>query len=85
MKVFREIDLQDFEPWSGAKQTFEALTTEDLETLQSMLEELYPHGIDETNLNDILWFEDDWIADVCGYESKEEMFNNRESNETEEG
>ena len=85
MKVFREIDLQDFEPWSGAKQTFEALTTEDLETLQSMLEELYPHGIDETNLNDILWFEDDWIADVCGYESKEEMYNNRESNENEEG
>lgn len=85
MKVFREIDLQNFEPWSGAKQTFEALTTEDLETLQSMLEELYPDGIDETTLNDILWFEDDWIADVCGYESKEEMYNNRESNENEEG
>ena len=85
MKVFREIDLQDFEPWSGAKQTFEALTTEDLETLQSMLEELYPDGIDETNINDILWFEDDWIAEVCGYESKEEMYNNRESNENEEG
>lgn len=85
MKVFREIDLQNFEPWSGAKQTFEALTTEDLETLQSMLEELYPDGIDETTLNDILWFEDDWIADVCGYESKEEMYKNRESNENEEG
>ncbi len=85
MKVFREIDLQVFEPWSGAKQTFEALTTEDLETLQNMLEELYPDGIDETTLNDILWFEDDWIADVCGYESKEEMYNNGESNENEEG
>lgn len=31
-----------------------------------MIEELYPDGIDMTQLNDILWFESEWVLDMIG-------------------
>lgn len=31
-----------------------------------LVEELYPEGIDETELNDLLWFESDWIYESLG-------------------
>lgn len=64
MKIIQEIPLQAFHPWSGAKDTFEVLTDEELNELEMILEDIYPEGMTETQLNDILWFERDWIAEV---------------------
>ena len=37
-----------------------------------MIEELYPNGIDGTELNDLLWFESDWIYETLGISEEEE-------------
>lgn len=73
MKITKEISLKDFEAWSGAKDTLNELTESECEQLESAIEELNPDGIDETSLNDILWFENDWIAECLGYRNWEHL------------
>ena len=33
--------------------------------------EMFPEGLTETKLNDILWFEDEWIFDNLGIETED--------------
>ncbi len=74
MKIIHEIDsLTDFEPWSGAVSTYETLTHAQLEQLDGILEEAYPDGMTDTQVNDILWFEDDWIAEMLGFRNWEHL------------
>ena len=73
MKIYAEKSLRDFEFWSGAMFTYDALTCDELDQIESVLEELYPEGIDETHLNDLFWFETDWIAEILGYEDWEAL------------
>lgn len=68
MRVYSEVELMDFEAWSGGADTLEELTSEELNLLQEVIEELYPEGLTDTQLNDILWFEDEWIGEVIGRE-----------------
>lgn len=77
MKIYIEKSLSDFEFWSGARQTAELLTVEELDSIESTLEEIYPEGIDETQLNDIFWFEDDFIAECLGYDDFETLYTER--------
>lgn len=77
MKIYRDDYLRNFEFWSGAKDTVKYLTDEELDTIESILEECYPDGIDETTINDIFWFEDDTIAEWLGYDSFEDIMNER--------
>lgn len=42
-----------------------------------MIEDLYPDGIDATQINDIFWFDFDWIAQMLGYEDEEDFYNKR--------
>lgn len=60
--------------WSGAKDRVEDLTDEQIDTIISILAEEYPDGIDETALNDFLWFEDDTYAEWLGYKSAEDLW-----------
>lgn len=66
MRVHQELNLIDFRPWSGAVDTMKELTSEEMVILEETLEELYPDGLSDTQLNDILWFEDEWISEVIG-------------------
>lgn len=77
MKIYSEKSLSDFEFWSGARQTAELLTVEELDSIESTLEEIYPEGIDETHLNDIFWFDDDFIAECLGYDDFETLYTER--------
>ena len=79
MLVRKEVTLNDFEFWGGAKDTVKYLTADELELIESILEDVYPDGIDETQLNDIFWFEDDTIAEWLGYNDFDEIMN-RETN-----
>ena len=73
MKIFIEQGIADFEAWSGAKETQQRIIDENKEDeFDQLIEELYPDGIDETQLNDILWFEDDWIFEQLGISDEEE-------------
>jgi len=73
MKITSEISLRDFEGWSGAVDTLNTLTDEQKDALEANLEELYPDGMDETSLNDLLWFENDAIAEWLGFEDWEDL------------
>ena len=73
MKVYREVNAYNFDFWSGAEDTVNYLTAEEVNTIFDMLEELYPEGIDETQVNDFFWFEEDTIAEWLGYRSFEEI------------
>ena len=79
MKVFTEISLSNFEFWAGAEDTVKYLTDAELDIIESHLEELYPDGMTETAINDLFWFDDDYIAELLGYSDFEEIMDRREA------
>ena len=68
MEVYKEMNLRDFEFWSGAKSNAETLTDEQLDMVESILEDAFPDGLDETQINDIFWFDFDTISEWLGIE-----------------
>lgn len=73
MKLYRELDLTRFEPWSGAVDTYNTIwATNKLNDLECLLDELYPDGLEETQLNDLLWFESEWLFDALGIAEEDE-------------
>ena len=60
-------DLNDYTPWSGAVDTWNQIKDENkVNELDSMLEEIYPDGLTMTELNDILWFDSEWVLSSLG-------------------
>nr|DAH63291.1 MAG TPA: hypothetical protein [Caudoviricetes sp.] len=75
MKVFDEMDWYDIyrTAWSGARDTVEKIEDEGKgDEFVSLIEEVYPEGIDRTALNDILWFDDEWVFESLGIDTEEE-------------
>lgn len=73
MKTFTETSLSNFDAWSGAVDTKNTIIENNKgDEFDSLIDELYPDGIDETKLNDILWFESDWIFEQLGINEEEE-------------
>ena len=69
MKITSEMSLKNFKAWSGAKDTLNKLIELDkCDELEFILDDLYPDGLSDTQLNDILWFEDEWIYETLGIE-----------------
>jgi hypothetical protein len=70
MRIFNEnTTLVNFNAWSGAKETKEKIINEGkANDFDSLIEELYPEGLSDTTLNDLLWFEEDWIFEQLGIE-----------------
>ena len=69
MKITSEMSLRDFQAWSGAKDTLNKLIELDkCDELEFILDDLYPDGLTDTQLNDILWFDDEWIYETLGIE-----------------
>ena len=66
IKEIRDFELRD-ELWSGAVDTLERIAEKDkLQDLICLLEELYPEPIDITTINDLLWFDEDFIFEQLG-------------------
>ena len=71
MTITYELDLNRFEAWSGAKETLERIQHEGkCAELENILEELYPDGMTETELNDLLWFESETVYEWLGIRSE---------------
>ena len=69
MKITSEMSLKNFKAWSGAKDTLNKLIELDkCDELEFILDDLYPDGLTDTQLNDILWFDDEWIYETLGIE-----------------
>lgn len=76
MTIKKEVALTSFEFWAGAKDRAAVLTWGQLEQLETILEDALTDGsgaIDATTINDIFWFEEDWIAELLGFDSWEEL------------
>lgn len=84
IKIVEDINLEDFEAWSGGAYTLQALTLDQCRELDAHLEELYPDGMSDTELNDFLWFEDDYIAELLGFEDWEALERHNKGEEDEE-
>jgi len=71
MKYTKETSLRDFEAWSGGEDTLKVLTEKgDCEAVESLIEEaFYSEPPTETDVNDFLWFERDFIAESLGFDS----------------
>ena len=88
MKYYVETSLENFEAWSGGRDTLEVLIDKGLcDTVEACLEEdlnSYGEMPDDTAINDFLWFERDVIANYCGFSSWEALENGEEEEEDEE-
>jgi hypothetical protein len=80
MKIYTEMDLTEFEGWSGACDTLAELTEVQKKELQNYIEELYPDGLTETELNDYLRFETYDISQILGFIDFEDLINSNSAN-----
>ena len=70
MKIYREESLSNFEFWSGAISNAEEFTLEELDRIGEEIEALdcEGNGYDETQINDLMWFEPEYLASLIGLE-----------------
>lgn len=72
MTIKTETNLRNFKAWSGAIDTKKIILDAGLEEeFEILIDELYPEGLTDTQLNDLLWFEADWILENLGVEVEE--------------
>ena len=73
--LYKEMSIFDFEPWSGAVNTYERLEREGkLDELDSLLPDMFSKDdIEETELNDLLWFEPDTVYELVGLPTESEI------------
>ena len=87
MKITKEVntawEVRD-NAWSGAIDTLNDMTDNEIETILAYLEDIYPDGMEEGELNDFLWFERDTIAEWLGWNEDEDEDEDDEEEEEEE-
>ena len=72
MLIKTETNLRNFEAWSGAIETKKIILDAGLEEeFEMLIDELYPEGLTDTELNDLLWFHSDWILENLGIKEEE--------------
>lgn len=72
MKIYKEESLRNFEFCSGAKENAKEFTDKQLDQIETILEDMYPDGMDETEINDLFWFEPETLREWLGVEEEEE-------------
>ena len=76
MTITYELDLNSFQAWSGAKDTLDRIQREGkCGLLEQILEDTYPDGMTETELNDLLWFDSESVYEWLGIRSEEQIEN----------
>ena len=70
MTITKELDLVNFTFWSGAKQ--HEFTYNELKDIENVLEDLfYDKPASETDINDLFWFEDEYLCECIGLDYDE--------------
>ena len=73
MKIYEEKGIRNFDVWGGAIYTKDKILEHHKEDeFDSLIEELYPDGIEDTQLNDILWFDDEWVFECLNITEDED-------------
>ena len=83
MKYYVETSLENFEAWSGGRDTLDILIEKGLcDTVENILNDIYAdEAPTDTEINDTLWFSRDEIAEWCGFSSWEALENGEEEEE----
>ena len=69
MKIYRDESLSSFEFWVGAVANAEEFTPEELDRIGDELEAAdNGDGYDETYINDLMWFQPEYLASLIGLE-----------------
>ena len=68
MKVISEINLTNFDFWSGAKN--HSFTYEELKEIEFQFEGIYPDGMEDVQINDLFWFEEEFLCELIGLKHK---------------
>ena len=73
MKIYTEVNLTSFDFWSGAKD--HSFEYSELNYLEDALEDCYPDGCSDTNINDLFWFEEEYLCQLIGLDYENEYLN----------
>lgn len=85
MQITYEFDLASFQAWSGAVDTKNRIIEEGKEReFENLMEDCYPEGMTETQMNDLLRFEEDWIFEQLGISDEDEDEEDEDEDEDEE-
>jgi len=68
MKVISKINLTNFNFWSSAKN--HSFTYNELKEIEFQLEEIYNDGMEEVQINDLFWFEEEFLCELIGLKYK---------------
>lgn len=74
MKITSDnMNLRNFDAWSGGLDTKNTILEHGKgDEFDALIEELFPDGLTDTQLNDLLWFDSDWIFKNLGIDESEE-------------
>ena len=72
MTITKELDLQQFDFWSGAKD--HNFTYSELKELEFSLEDVLTDPT-ETTINDLFWFEEEFLCECIGVAYEEDYLN----------
>ena len=79
MRIYRDYDFNDLMDscWSGAIDTLKTIQENDKEEeLMSFLSlDVFSETPDLTEVNDLLWFDDEWIFEMLGIDPDSEEEN----------
>jgi hypothetical protein len=68
MKVIIEINLTNFTFWSSAKN--HSFNYNELKEIEFQLDGIYPDGMEEVQINDLFWFEEEFLCELIGLKYK---------------
>lgn len=72
IKITKYIDLKHFEPWCGAIAFYARLSEDEIELLEDYISEIADYmEIDETWINDFMWFDDEHALEVIAADQDE--------------
>lgn len=72
-KILIDFDLEEFDAWSQAISTKERIIEEGKqEEFNNLINELYPDGVEEVQVNDILWHDWEWVYENLGITDEED-------------
>lgn len=73
MKIISNRRLRDFDFCGEAAENREYFLNEEMDVIENILENEYPDELEEDTINDIFHFESDWLAQIIGYSSFNEL------------
>jgi len=73
MQFKTEKNLTEFNFWSGAKD--HDFTYNELNELETLIEDLFTETLTETKINDLFWFEEQLLCEIIGIDYENDYLN----------